>query len=186
LLDTRYFRDNLLKNDDNRQWKNHYRPNDSPDSTFLGAEQWAWLENELKQPAVFRIMASSNQFCHAYNGWESWTNVPQEQNRMLDLIRSTQAEGLVFISGDVHWGELSMQHWQGLYPLYDLTSSGITERWPRIEPNDYRIGPPEAENNYGLFTIDWQSDPILKMELKTVSGATTTSVSVKRSELGFK
>ncbi len=186
LLDNRTFRDDLLSNNDKRRWKNDYRPNENPDSTFLGAAQWAWLERELRQPAAFRIVATSNQFCHEYNGFESWTNVPREQQRMLDLIQSTRAEGLVFTSGDVHWGELSMRRTEGLYPLYDMTSSGITETWPKIEANKYRVGNPQPANNYGLFTIDWKADPELKMELKTVDGKSTVTQVVKLSELGFR
>lgn len=183
LLDTRTFRDDLLLNNDKKRWKNDYRPNESPDSTFLGAAQWAWLEGELKQPAVFRIIASSNQFCHEYNGWESWTNVPHEQKRMVDLLRDTRAEGVVFISGDVHWGELSRREVEGFYPLYDMTSSGITETWPKTEANEFRVGKVEPENNYGLFTITWEADPVLKMELKTVDGKVAVSETVRRSEL---
>ncbi len=185
LLDTRTFRDNLLLNNDKKRWKNDYRPNENADSTFLGAAQWAWLENEFKQPAVFRIIATSNQFCHEYNGWESWTNVPREQARMVELIRKTRAEGVVMISGDVHWGELSMLQLPGMYPLYDMTSSGITETWPKTEPNKYRVGKVEPANNYGLFTIDWKADPELKMELKTVDGKAAVTQVLRRSQLSF-
>lgn len=183
LLDTRTFRDNLLPNHDKQRWKNDYRPQESPDSTFLGAAQWAWLEQELRQPAVFRIIASSNQFCHAYNGWESWTNVPHEQERMLQLLRGTHAEGVVFISGDVHWGELSMRSPEGLYPLYDMTSSGITETWPKTEPNRYRVGDVERANNFGLLSIEWGADPVLTLELKTVDGRSTVKQVVRHAEL---
>ncbi|MCB0587175.1 MAG: alkaline phosphatase family protein, partial [Phaeodactylibacter sp.] len=108
LLDTRTFRDNLIKRDSaDTVFKNDYAPNENPDSTFLGATQWQWLEEQLSTKADIRIIASSNQFSHAYNGWESWTNVPHERQRMIDLIKKTKANGVVFISGDVHWGELS-------------------------------------------------------------------------------
>ena len=183
LLDTRTFRDDLILNDDKKRWKNDYRPNENADSTFLGESQWKWLESELKQPAVFRIIATSNQFCHEYNGWESWTTVPHEQKRFVDLIRDQYAEGVIFISGDVHWGELSMVKPEGLYPLYDMTSSGITETWPKTEPNKYRVGAVEPANNFGLFTIEWGDDPTLTMELKTVDGKNSVIQTVKRSEL---
>lgn len=186
LLDTRTFRDDLLPNDDRRRWKNDYRPNENPDSTFLGADQWAWLESELQQPATFRIIATSNQFCHEYNGWESWTNVPNEQKKMVDLLRDKHVEGVVFISGDVHWGELSMVKPENLYPLYDMTSSGITETWHKTEANRYRVGNVEPANNFGLFTIEWADDPVLTMELKTVDGKNSVRQVVKRSDLQAK
>lgn len=158
LLDTRTFRHDLLHYDSathqQTDYKNDYVPNPSPDSTFLGAAQWAWLEQQLKLPAELRIIASSNQFAHQYNGWESWTNVPQEQTRLLQLIQQTGAQGVVFISGDVHWGELSK--WDnGItdYPIYDLTSSGLTQNWSDTEPNAHRVGKVVRENNFGLIAI---------------------------------
>jgi alkaline phosphatase D len=51
---------------------------------------------------------------------------------MLDLIDSTQAGGVVFLSGDVHCGEFSRRSFVHGYDLYDFTSSGITETWPTI------------------------------------------------------
>jgi len=102
LLDTRTFRDDLTKLKDKKNYKNDYEPCQTPDSTMLGAEQWVWLEEQFNKPAKVRIIVSSNQFAHEYNGWESWTNLPHEQKKMLDLIKSTKANGVVFISGDVH------------------------------------------------------------------------------------
>lgn len=162
LLDTRTFRDDLLHCSKGRSdCKNDYLPNPSPDSTFLGAEQWAWLEQTLRQPAALRIIASSNQFAHEYNGWESWTNVPHERQRMLDLIQNTKAGNVVFLSGDVHWGEISVLHPPGMDPIYDITSSGITQTWPNTEPNENRIGEPVRENNFGWIEIDWNYQPPL-------------------------
>ena len=187
LLDTRTFRDDLLPNDRQGEHKNDYRPYPphQTDSTFLGEAQWAWLEEQLSQPADLRIVASSNQFSHAYNGWESWTNVPHEQQRMLDLIRATQAEGVVFLSGDVHWGELSRRPVPGGYPIYDVTSSGITQSWPTTEPNSYRIGDIVRRNNVGLLTIDWEART-LTMELYDKHQKAVVSHQVPFSELQFE
>ncbi|MEO0472877.1 MAG: alkaline phosphatase D family protein, partial [Bacteroidota bacterium] len=129
LLDTRTFRDDLIHRakEDSILHKNDYVPNASPDSTVLGDEQWAWLKQQFLSPADVRIVASSIQFSHEYNGWESWTNVPHEQQRMVDLIQETKANGIIFISGDVHWGEISKMTVENGYPVYDVTSSGITE-----------------------------------------------------------
>ena len=62
-------------------FKNDYMPNEVKDSTILGNEQWKWLKNELHIPAKIRIIATSTQFGHEYNGWESWTNVPHERKK---------------------------------------------------------------------------------------------------------
>lgn len=159
LLDTRTFRDDLLKCEKrDTTCKNDYLPNPSIDSAFLGATQWAWLEAQFKAPADVRIIASSNQFSHTYNGWESWTNVPAQQQRMIDLIKKTKANGVIFISGDVHWGEISKMEVEGGYPIYDVTSSGITQTWPNVEPNANRVGDVIRQNNVGLIEIKTTED----------------------------
>lgn len=186
LLDTRTFRDDL-KLGAPPSWLNDYQPNENPDSTFLGEAQWKWLEEQLLQPAEFRIVASSNQFAHSFNGWESWTNVPHEQAKFLDLIAKTQAEGLFFISGDVHWAELSRMESEIVYPIYDLTSSGITQSWRKVEANANRIGESYWKNNFGLIEIDWEeADPLLSLSLRNVAGNEVLKQQVRRSELSWK
>lgn len=184
LLDTRTFRDRLIFRGKRKEYKNDYMPNPSPDSTFLGAEQWAWLEEQLQVPAKLRIIASSNQFSHEYNGYESWTNVPHEQQKMIDLIKKTQANGVVFLSGDVHWGEISKLPVEDGYPIYDVTSSGITQEWGSTEPNKYRVGEVVRENNFGLIDIDWTNET-LEMKLIDEKGETQQSHTVKFWDIMF-
>lgn len=189
LLDTRTFRDDLIHCEKKARathgYKNDYRPNPSPDSTFLGEEQWTWLEQQLKKPADVRLIASSNQFGHRYNGWESWTNVPHEQTRFLKLIQQTGAQGVVFLSGDVHWGELSK--WDnGItpYPIYDLTSSGLTQNWSDTEPNAHRIGPVVRQNNFGLVEIQTSpKDTTLTFKLVTKRNRVAVQHPVSLSQL---
>ena len=106
-------------------------------------------------------------------------NLPQEQKRMIDLIRDVHTadpahgNGVVFISGDVHYAELSRLSPAGLYPLYDVTSSGITQSWPDSEPNANRLGAPMAQNNFGMLEINWaaQPEPTVRMAIKGADGA---------------
>ena len=187
LLDTRTFRDDLIKRDSaDTVYKNDYVPNQIPDSTFLGAAQWEWLEKQLSAEADIRIIASSNQFSHAYNGWESWTNVPHERQRMIDLIKKTKANGVIFISGDVHWGEISKLQVEGGYPLYDVTSSGITQTWDVIEPNDNRIGEAVPQNNVGLIEVTTRGDSTqVVLSLYDATGEVVVEHKARLAELAF-
>ena len=186
LLDTRTFRDDLLPANDPKLYKNDYRPNPSADSTFLGEAQWNWLKNQFLKSADLRIIATSNQFGIEYNGYEAWANVPKEQEKMVSLIRETQANGVIFISGDVHWGELSRLETPDCYPLYDVTSSGITQTWNHIEPNANRLYKAEALNNFGEINIDWsKSDPEISLKIHNVKGETSLSHTLFLSELRF-
>jgi alkaline phosphatase D len=193
LLDNRTFRDNLRKyrgelhNDDRFFYKLDYFWHETEDSTLLGAEQWAWLENELKQPADVRIIGSGSQFGISFNGYEAWANFPHEQKRMLDLIKKTKANGVVFITGDVHYAEVSRLQSPGMYPIYDVTSSGITSTWHFATPNTNRIEGPVMENHFGLITIDWDKPDVeIKMEIWDVSNNQRIEYTVKLSEISFK
>lgn len=188
LLDTRTFRDDLthIEKKKGTPYKNDYQPTPSPDSTFLGEEQWVWLEEQLQQPADVRLVASSNQFAHQYNGWESWTNVPHEQRRFLQLIQKTKANGIVFLSGDVHWGELSCWKNPYTYPIYDLTSSGLTQNWPDTEPNAHRVGAVVRQNNFGLIDLALSpQDTILIFQLVDKKNRKQLQHKIKLSELQF-
>ena len=189
LLDTRFFRDSLKANPDplpeNYPFKNVYQPDATPQKTLLGESQWKWLEEQLSKPADVRIICSSIQFSHEYNGWESWTNLPVEQKRMMDLIRKTRANGVVFISGDVHWGEISRRVPDKGYPIYDVTASGITEDWEVVESNQYRVGDQVVQDNhFGMLTIDWDRPvPQLTMEIIDVRGVSRIRHSVELDKL---
>lgn len=186
LLDTRTFRDQLTLKTDSLTYKNDYQPTTSPDSTILGKEQWKWLEKQFKQKADLRIIASSNQFAHEYNGWESWTNVPHERQKMLDLIERTKAEGVVFLSGDVHWGEISKEPGtKTRYPIYDITSSGLTQDWDSTEPNKNRIGKVVRKNNFGLLEIHSGKSTQIIFKIINKFNVTEVAHQIQLSDLTF-
>ncbi len=193
LLDTRTFRDNLRTYRGELHHKNEYFyaldyfPHQTTDSTLLGVQQWQWLESVLSKPADIRIIASSTQFGITFNGYEAWANFPHEQEKMIQLIQKTKANGVLFISGDVHYAEISKLEKPGLYPIYDFTSSGITSTWHFATPNKNRIEGPVMENHYGKITIDWsKSDPLIKMEAIDISDNQRFELTVPLSELKFK
>ena len=64
-----------------------------------------------------------------FTGWEAWVNFPHDHQRLIDLIRRKNANGVVFLSGDIHYAELSKLDVNVPYTLWDLTSSGLTEEW---------------------------------------------------------
>ena len=159
LLDERTFRDDLVQYDNEHKedsrysfYNQAYKPNIDASVTILGKEQWIWLKNELSNPYDVRIICSATQFGIEWNGYESWANFPNEQQKMLDLINETNAEGIIFISGDVHYSEISKIETEN-YPIYDFTSSGLSSTWKFATPNKNRIEGPVMENNFGLITL---------------------------------
>ena len=178
MLDTRYFRSPLKK----RLLKllfgeGPYEPSADTRATMLGDAQWAWLETQLKVPAKVRILVSSVQLVAQDHGWEKWMNHPHERERLYKLIKDTKAAGVVCLSGDRHLAEVSMMDAGIGYPLYDVTSSGLTEaaqKWRRLEVNRHRVATMNWGNNFGFITIDWsKDDPLLRLQVRDQDGEVT-------------
>ncbi|MDT8400014.1 MAG: alkaline phosphatase D family protein, partial [Pseudomonadales bacterium] len=133
-----------------------YARNPSHEASMLGETQWTWLEEQLQVDADLRIFGSSLQVLADFPGWEAWSNYPRDQARLFAALRRHRAKGLVCISGDTHYAELSMLDVNVPYPLWDLTSSGLTEVWPVLPPNANRIGEAWRDRNFGMIDIDWR------------------------------
>ena len=118
-----------------------------PVPTMLSEVQWAWLETQLAVKTDVKIIASSVQLLPPNDGAESWSLMPDERRRLLNL-----ANGSLVLSGDVHYGELARLHDDTL-DVIELTSSGLTETWPCSHPNPYRIGNVFHDPNFGIVDV---------------------------------
>ena len=185
LLDTRYFRSPLKRGAEKRTG-GPWAPDDDPAKTVLGEAQWKWLEEQLKTPAEFRIVASSIQCLSEDDGQETWSNLPRERERFFKLLTKTKAAGVVIISGDRHWAELSRVDEGVPYPLYDFTSSSFNQLHARGTPtkNRFRASPTTYhKENFGAITIDWKSDPQLTLEIRDMAGKSQLTKTLRLSEL---
>ena len=129
LLDTRYFRSLLKKADKPLPGTRivPYIPIEDATATMLGDVQWKWLEEQLKKPAEVRLIGSGIQVVNDDHPFEKWGNLPKERRKLLDLIGSTNANGVVILSGDRHLGEISLDPKSVGYPLFDITASGFNQ-----------------------------------------------------------
>jgi alkaline phosphatase D len=184
LLDTRFFRSPLRPTDQrNAPGRERYRPDDDPDKTILGEEQWVWLAARLREPAEVRLVVSSIQVLAEGHGWERWGNLPAERRRLYDLIRSTKASGVVFLSGDRHIGGLYRESVDTPYPLVEITSSGINQVFPandEVGPN--RLGAVYAAPNFGTIDIDWR-DGTVTIALRDEAGEAVRRHSIRIDDL---
>lgn len=178
LLDCRTFRSPQIEVDGN------YIQNYNSLATMLGSEQWFWLEQQMLVPADLRIICSSTQFGVEHNGWESWSNYPNEIEKMFQLLRNTRAEHVIFLSGDVHYAELSKREPSYLYPIYDFTSSGLTNIDDYLAQNKYRVGNGVREINAGLVDIDW-NNKIINFNVIDINGVFKFTHQITFQELKF-
>jgi len=88
---------------------------------------------------------------------ENYSNYKDEQQKILDLIAKEKIEGVIFLSGDRHFTELSKLERQGSYPIYDFTISPFSSGYynGEGEPNSLRVpGTFVAKRNYAKITVD--------------------------------
>ncbi len=188
LLDTRYFRSPLKKGMfDPKTRITPYLPNTDPGATFLGDEQWKWLEEQLKKPAEVRLLVSSIQVISDDHPFEKWMNIPKEREKLYALLNSTGANGVIILSGDRHLAEVSLDTKSIGYPLYDVTSSGFnqaTKNWRAPEKNDKRVAAMPYGDNFGFITIDWSTDdPRVGVQIRDEDGDATCGFKVRLSTL---
>lgn len=193
LLDTRWNRDALNSVGKSAYFSERapknmgpYSPVLSKESKLLGEEQWLWIENELNKPADLRFICSGIQILPEFSGWESWANFPHERQRMLKTIQKTKANGIIFLSGDTHWAEFSKISPEIGYPLWELTSSGLTEEWKQVSPNKHRIGPFTHKANYGLIDLNLSApNPTITLSIKNADGLIQIQNTLSLSDLQF-
>jgi len=184
LLDTRYHRSALKRAPKPLPGQRvpPYVPNTDADATVLGADQWTWLEAELKKPADVRLLVSSIQVVADEHPYEKWANFPREREKLYDLIRTTKANGVVVLSGDRHLAEVALDPKAAVgYPLYDITSSGFNQGfkgWRPPEPNAHRVAGMPYGDNFGEVLIDWAADPRLTLRVRDADGDVAFAVKV--------
>ncbi len=184
LLDGRWFRSALRRTDrPMAPGAERYLPDPDPSKTMLGEAQWRWLEQQLRQSADLRLIVSGVQVLAEGHGWECWGNLPHERSRLLDLIHQTGAGGVVFLSGDRHIGAFYRHQSPGRYPLFEMTSSGMTHAWAQAaEAGPNRLGELVRRNHFGCIDIDWETRAI-RLSLKDESGARQRELPIALADL---
>ncbi|MCH1494082.1 MAG: alkaline phosphatase D family protein, partial [Rubripirellula sp.] len=163
-----------LKQGPTRRVAGPYVADPDPSKTMLGDDQWKWLAERLLEPAEIRLVVSSIQCLPEAAGQETWSNLPAERKKLLDLLRSTSANGVILLSGDRHWAELSVLRDEIGYPLYELTSSSLNQKHPRGTPSENRFrAVPQTfhQENFGVIDLDWsQTRPEVELRLLDTEG----------------
>ncbi len=190
LLDTRFFRSDLvLLPREERVW-GKYKPNPDKNAVFLGEEQWKWLEYQLSIPANLRFIVSSVQVLSQSHGHEAWDKFPFERARLFNLINKTRARGVIFLSGDRHFARFykSISPITGI-KMYEFTSSLInrTQRPHDKEDNDpfAASGKPVFLANYGLVDINWENRFVILRIRHSFKRGTIKELKIPFSEIGI-
>ena len=189
MLDTRFFRSALTPTD---EWgapgKERYLPAaEGSYQDMLGAAQWTWLENQLREPADIRLIASSIQVMPPVHGWEAWSTMPEERARLFDLVKRTEASGVVFLSGDRHTSFIYEEDGVLPYAAHELTASSLNVSFATesSEMDARQVGAGFPPENYGEVQIDWDAGRI-DLNIKDNTGQVVRTNSLDFAEIGVQ
>ena len=172
------------------------KPNDwpaGPDKTMLGRAQMEWLKASLiASEAVFKVVVNGNQVLNANSRHETMTKFADTEELIAWIARNS-IDGVLFLSGDRHHGELVRIQRPGVYPLYDFTSSSITAGVHVMKPDDPEYVNPlrvdgtlAMEHNFGV--VRFSGAPKQRratLQLYGVDGALRWERTITRDELSF-
>lgn len=186
MLDPRYDRSDLSPKPENFVHWGRYGPDGDPAKQMMSAEQWDWLEQQLKVPAEVRLLVSGIQVLAEGHGFERWGNLPRERERLLKLIDRTGAKGVVMLSGDRHHAAVYRLADITSYPLYEMTASSLN--LPYGASKDARMAPLASDivsvENYGMVDIDWTRGTV-SLAIKVIGGETKVTQTIAFKEIGL-
>jgi alkaline phosphatase D len=144
LLDNRYFRDADYCSA-------------CPNKTQLGEAQLDWLTNALAASyAPWKVVAVGGQVLSTNKHHETFSNFyAAERDTILNRIERMNVKGVIFLTGDRHFTELSaMKNQKGNW-VYDLTASPLTSgvyAGAEKEENAWRVpGTIVTQHNYAML-----------------------------------
>jgi alkaline phosphatase D len=142
LLDNRWYRDpdEMIKEN----------------KTMLGERQLGWLlESLVTSKATFKIVAMGGQFLTNVTKAETYSafGFDKEREQIINFIYQNNIKNVIFITGDVHYSEMSVLRQNGKPTIYDCTFSSLTSgsntsgaSWE----NTFRVpGTISMEHNFG-------------------------------------
>lgn len=161
------------------------------EKTMLGTAQIQWLIDALTySKANFKIIVIGGQVLNTEAVFENYENYKSEKDFLLSEILANQIKGVVFISGDRHFTELSSLKRPNTYPLYDWTVSPLTSGHGNLEritkePNTNRVpGSLFAQHVFGTLSFSGEKETRqMKLSLFDKDGAELWNKIILKSEL---
>jgi len=83
-------------------------PAEDPSKTLLGDDQAAWLEEQLRGPARWKVVAQQVMVANlilmpgTLINLDQWQGYPASRRRFMDFLRTSGATNTVVLTGDIH------------------------------------------------------------------------------------
>ena len=178
---------------DDRYYRHPNRYPDVPEKTMFGPAQFEWLKQALlSSRAPIKLVAGGSQFWNRASRFEGLHQFPQEQKRLADWLVEQRIDGVVFLSGDRHFGELLRIERPGAYPLYEFTSSPLTSQPATKQDAAERDNPDlvpgtlQGRRQFGLIRVSGPgSDRRLAFEAYDSDGVPLWRHEIRANDLRF-
>ncbi len=163
-----------------------------PSPTMIGPAQKKWLLAALKASkasgATFTVLASSVPWSPGTKGGskDTWDGFPEEREEIFSFIQENRIEGVFLISADRHRSDAYKNDRPGGYPLYEASSSKLTNVHTHGLIKTALFGY-NSKCSFGLLTFDaTTADAELTYDVYNIDDEKIHTLKVKRSELSFK
>jgi alkaline phosphatase D len=186
---------------DNRWWRDYDKLPDSingkpnQEKRMLGKIQMEWLKQELRYSKDnrfinFRVIVNGSQVLNPGSPFDKMLDFPVEYYELMDFIKEDKIEGVLFLSGDRHHSEVIRVKHEGIYPLFDITSSPLssgTHKFGGIELNNpWRVLGIDQKQNYARVSVAGEmTNRSMKVEFVGEKGELLGSWRVAANELKF-
>jgi alkaline phosphatase D len=170
---------------DSRSQRDPNAAPDGPDKSMLdgdnlgSAGQLEWLRNGLlHSTATWKIVVSPSVFNPTSGKDDSWASFQDERQRILDFISDNDITGVVFVTGDMHFGAIDDGTNAGV-PEMEVPSPNVifsltwtdTGSWSE---GIYYSGHLTPSLGYGVLSFETDPDQVL-LEVKDDQGQTRVS-----------
>ncbi len=123
---------------------------------LLGKAQMDWLIQALKfSTSPFKMVVVGNQVLNPTAVYENYSTIPKEREELLRRIEDEGIKGVVFLTGDRHYAELTELMLKDGRVLRDFTVSPLTSGvMKREEENPLRVeGTKVQQRNFGTISF---------------------------------
>lgn len=156
----------------------------------LGRQQMEWIKDALaNSEAPFKFVCVGVMFLSSSPDKENFTLAsPEERNELIQYIQDNAIKGVIFLTGDRHFTEMSMVQQTGKVPIYDLTTSPLTSGKASSqydnEQNENRVaGTVVRDRNFAYIRVEGPGkNRVLSMNICDTDGKVIWSRTIKASD----
>ncbi|MBP6310918.1 MAG: alkaline phosphatase family protein [Flavobacteriales bacterium] len=151
-------------------------PGDLKTSTpaMLGRAQLDWLIHALKySDATFKLVAVGSSVLNPITMYENYATIAEERTELLRRIEVEGIKGVIFLTGDHHFTDLSELDLSNGRKIYDLTCSPLTSGvYTPAAKNDLQVeGTLFTERNFATISVTGKTkERILTMRVFDATG----------------